>query len=140
VASVRERQRVVRRSEARAQPGRWRRAGAAAIALSAAGVAVVGLTGCGKIDQALNKQWMVVNFSPDTSAATVLHIRAACSHIQNTPPLPLPAKQSVIDVMYGVQFDTTNSSPANLAQLQICLGKFKSVLGVNAEDTGGEGS
>lgn len=99
-----------------------------------------GLAGCAKMDQALDKQWMQVNFGPRTSAATALHVRAACSHIQNTPPLPLPKKQTVLNVMYGIAFDTTNSSPANLAELQTCLGKFKSVLGVNSEDTGDEGS
>lgn len=103
----------------------------------AAGLA---LSGCAKMDAALDKQWMTVEFSPQTSAATALHIRAACSHIQNTPPLPLPAGQSELNTMYGVRFNTTNSTPANLAELQVCLQKFKSVLGVDAEDTGDEGS
>ncbi len=110
--------------------------------MSAAAVAgaVVSLAGCGKMDAALDRQWMVVDFSPTTSVATALHVRAACSHIPNTPPLPLPAQHSVLTVMYGVEFNTTNSTLANLAQLQTCLGKFKSVLGVDPEDTGDEGS
>jgi hypothetical protein len=120
-----------------------RRGGAAMVAavasLAVASLAVASLAGCAKMDQALDKQWMVVTFSPSTSAATALHVRAACSRIQNTPPLPLPSSHSKLDVMYGVEFDTTNSSPANLAELQTCLGKFKSVLGVDAEDTGDEG-
>jgi hypothetical protein len=92
------------------------------------------------MDAALDRQWMTVNFSPSTTIASALHVRAACSHIQNTPPLPLPAKHSVINVMYGVRFDTTNSSMAELAELQTCLQKFKSVEGVNNTDTGDEGS
>ncbi len=77
------------------------------------------------MDAALDKQWMTVDFSPSTSMATALQVRTACSHIQNTPPLALPAKRSVINIMYGVRYDTTNASPANLAQLQTCLQKFK---------------
>jgi hypothetical protein len=120
-----------------ARPGRLGRAAAAA---GAAGVVLVSLAGCAKMDAALDKQWMVVDFSPNTSIATALHVRAACSHIQNAPPLPLPAQHTVASVMYGVSFNTTNASPANLAELQVCLGKFKSVLGVDPENTGDEGS
>ncbi len=105
-----------------------------------AAAALLGLAGCGKMDAALDKQWMVVDFSPNATTADALHVRAACGHIQNTPPLPLPPKNSVLNVMYGVRYDTTNSTPANLAELQICLGKFKSVLGVDPENTGDEGS
>ncbi len=89
---------------------------------------------------ALDKQWMTVQFSPNTTMATALHVRAACSHIQNAPPLALPARQSLINTMYGIRFDTTNASPANLSQLQTCLQQFKSVLGVNPQSAGGEGS
>ena len=104
------------------------------------GAAVAGLAGCAKMDQALDKQWMQVDFGPNTSITTALHVRAACSHVDNTPPLPLPAKHNTLNIMYGIEYDTTNSSPANLAELETCLGKFKSVLGVNAQDTGDEGS
>ena len=72
------------------------------------------LAGCAKMDSALSQQWMTVQFSPDTTVATALHVRTACSHVQDTPPLALPAKRSVINVMYGVRFNTTNASPANL--------------------------
>jgi hypothetical protein len=107
---------------------------------AAAAIALLGITGCAKMDSALNQQWIVVNFSPSTSVATALHVRAACSHIQNTPPLALPSKLSVADIMYGVRYDTTNSSPANVAQLQTCLQKFGSVVqGLNPEDTSDQG-
>jgi len=98
------------------------------------------LAGCAKMDAALDQQWMVVNFGPGTTMATALHVRAACSHIKNTPPMTLPAKRSVINAMYGVRFDTTNSSPANLAELQSCLQRFKSVEGVDPQSAGDEGS
>jgi hypothetical protein len=111
----------------------------ARIAVPAA-VLAAALAGCGKMDAALSQQWMTVQFSPNTSTATLLHVRAACSHIQNAPPMALPVKRSPINIMYGVRFDTTNASPANLAQLQTCLQQFPSVLGVNAETAGDEGS
>jgi hypothetical protein len=110
-------------------------------AAAAAGtIALLGITGCAKMDSALDQQWITVDFSPSTSAATALHVRAACSHIQNTPPEALPGKLSVSNIMYGVRYNTTNSSPANVAQLQTCLQKFGSVVqGLDPEDTGDEG-
>jgi hypothetical protein len=113
--------------------------GLAAVA-AAALIAVLGLTGCAKMAAALSQQWIVVNFSPGTPAATALHVRAACSHIENAPPLAMPAKPSAATVMYDIRFDTTNASPANVAQLQVCLEKFPSVRGVTPQDTGDEGS
>jgi hypothetical protein len=98
------------------------------------------LAGCAKMDSALSQQWMTVQFGPDTTVAMALHVRAACSHVQDTPPLALPAKRSVINTMYGVRFDTTNSTPADLARLQTCLQQFKSVQGLDPESAGDEGS
>ena len=98
------------------------------------------LAGCGKIDAALSQQWMTVQFAPETTMATALQVRAACSHIENVPPLAVPAKRSAINTLYGVRFDTTNASPANLAQLQTCLQRFKSVVGVSPQSAGDEGS
>jgi hypothetical protein len=92
------------------------------------------------MDAALSQQWMTVQFAPNTSLTAALHVRAACSHIQNVPPMALPAQRTQINTMYGVRFNTTNASPANLAQLQTCLQQFKSVLGVNPQSAGDEGS
>lgn len=93
------------------------------------------------MDAALSKQWIVVDFNPGTSVATALHVRQACGHIKNTPPMALPpGKHSELNTMYGVRYDTTNSSPAQLAELQSCLAKFKSVQSMDQEDAGDEGS
>lgn len=100
---------------------------------------MLGLTGCAKMDAALSKQWIVVAFSPGTSVTTALHVRDACAHIQNAPPLALPAKLSAVTVISGIRFDTTNASPANVAELQTCLQKFPSVQGLEPQDTGQEG-
>ena len=112
---------------------------AGAIAVATAAIALLGITGCAKMDAALDQQWIVVNFGPNTSVGTALRVRSACSHIQNTPPLALPSKHTVTNIMYGVRYDTTNSSPANVAQLQTCLQKFGSVQGLDPEDAGDEG-
>ena len=110
-----------------------------AAAAAAAAIVLTGATGCAKMDASLGKQWITVDFNPGTSVATELQVRAACSHIQNTPPEALPAKHSVINMMYGVVYNTTNSSLANVTQLTICLQKFKSVQSLDSEDTGDEG-
>jgi hypothetical protein len=110
------------------------------VALAGAAAALLGsLAGCAKMDAALDQQWMVVDFQPNTTMATALQVRAACSHIQNAPPMALPAQHTVENVMYGVRYDTTNATPANLAELQVCLQRFKSVAGVDPEDAGDEG-
>src|SRR5215469_8476646 len=104
-----------------------------ALCAPAAVVAVLGLTGCAKMDAALAQQWMEVNFGPGT--------RAACSHIENAPPLALPAHRSAATVMYDIRFDTTKASPANVAELQSCLDKFApAVQGVTLQDTADQGS
>lgn len=117
--------------------GRLRR-GSLAAALVA--VVVLSIAGCSKMASALGQQWIVVSFTPNTTMTTALHVRAACSHIQNVPPLPLPAKHDVLDIMYGVRYDTTNASPAEVSELQVCLQKFSSVQGLLPQDTGSEGS
>lgn len=99
----------------------------------------MGLTGCAKIDAALAQQWMVANFSPGTPVATALQVRAACSHIQNAPPVALPAHRTAATVIYDIRFNTTNASPANVAELQTCLERFPSVRGVTPQDTGDQG-
>ena len=113
---------------------------AARIVVPAAAALAASLTGCAKMDAALSQQWMTVQFTPDTTAAIALHVRSACSHIENVPPMALPSKQSMITTMGGVRFNTTNASPANLAQLQTCLQRFKAVVGVDAQSAGDEGS
>jgi hypothetical protein len=110
------------------------------MAAAAGAMALIGVAGCAKMDASLGKQWITVQFNPGTSVARALQVRAACAHIQNTPPIALPAKHSVINMMYGVRYDTTNSTPANVAQLQGCLQKFKSVEGVDPEDAGDQGA
>jgi hypothetical protein len=106
-------------------------AGAAALAMA--------LAGCAKFDAALGKQWVEVSFRPSTTVTQLLHIRAACSHVPNAPPLPFPKQHTVLNLIAGVRYNTTNASVANVAQLQECLQRYPAVTGFTPMDTGDEG-
>ncbi len=105
-------------------------------AAAAAALLASAAAGCAKFDAALGKQWAVVHFQPNTSVATLLKVRAACSHVPNARPEALPPSRKGLDMIYSVRFRTDNASDANLAQLQECLQKFPSVTGIDFEDTG----
>jgi hypothetical protein len=120
----------------RGTPGRGRRLGTAAVGA----LLLAALTGgCAKFDAALGQQWATVNFKPDTSVATLLKVRAVCSHVPNVRPEALPAKQTVASMMYALTYRTDHASDANLAQLQQCLQKFPQVAGIDFEDSGNAG-
>jgi hypothetical protein len=108
------------------------------LAAAAAAAAVLSLAGCAKFDAALGKQWVEVTFKQGTSAAQLLRIRAACSHIPNVTPLPFPKQRTVLNLM-AVRYDTTTATDSNVAQLQECLQKFPAVQGFTPMDTGDEG-
>ena len=99
-----------------------------------------GLAGCAKFDAALGQQWVTVDFQPNTSIATMLKVRAACSHIPNVVPEALPRKRNVVTMSGAVTYQTNNATDANLAQLQQCLQRFPSVAGMDPEDSGDAGS
>ena len=98
------------------------------------------LSACSKFDAALGQQWATVSFKDNTPVATVLKVRAACSHIPNVHPEALPDQYNSETLMYDVTYQTNNASNANLAQLEICLQRFPSVAGVSFQDAGDEGS
>jgi hypothetical protein len=110
-------------------------AGAAALAAGLAG----GLAGCAKFDAALGQQWVTVDFQPSTSIATMLKVRAACSHIPNVVPEALPRDRTQVTMNGAVTYQTNNATDANMAQLQQCLQKFPSVAGMDPEDSGEDG-
>jgi hypothetical protein len=110
----------------------------AAVAVAAAG-GVLALAGCAKFDAALGQQWATVNFKANTPVATVLKVRAACSHIPNVRAEALPRKQVTSMMMYAVTYRTDKASDANLAQLQQCLQRHPSVAGIDFQDAGDAG-
>jgi hypothetical protein len=115
-------------------PGRRLACLAAAAALLAAGTA-----GCAKFDAALGQRWATVQFKPNTSVATLLKIRTACSHVPEVHPEALPAKRTPGDMIYALKYRTDHASDANLAQLQQCLQHFPQVAGIDFEDSGDAG-
>jgi hypothetical protein len=106
----------------------------------AAGIAAVAaLSGCSKFDAALGQQWATVAFKANTPEATVLKVRAACSHIPNVHAEALPTQENPDTMQYAVTYQTNNASDANLAQLQQCLQRYPSVAGIDFQDSGDEG-
>ena len=97
------------------------------------------LSGCSKFDAALGQQWATVNFKANTPVATVLQVRAACSHIPNVHANAMPRQQDPETAMYAVTYQTTKASDANIAQLQQCLQRFPSVAGIEFGDSGDDG-
>src|SRR5258706_14458955 len=116
-----------------------RRAAVAAALVAALAGGATGLAGCAKFDSALGQRWATVSFKADTSIATLLKVRAACSHIPNVRAEALPRKQTPTTMIYALTYRTDNASDANLAQLQQCLQKFPSVQGIQFGDSGDAG-
>jgi hypothetical protein len=110
-------------------------AGAVALALGLA----LGAAGCAKFDAALGQQWATVSFKPDTSVATMLKVRTACSQIPNVRAEALPRHRNAVTMAGGVTYRTDHASDANLAQLQQCLQRYQSVAGIDFEDSGDAG-
>jgi len=110
-------------------------AGAVALALGLA----LGAAGCAKFDSALGQQWATVSFKPNTSVATILKVRTACSHVPNVRAEALPRQQNAQTMAGGVTYRTDHASDANLAQLQQCLQRYPSVAGIDFQDSGDAG-
>jgi hypothetical protein len=109
-----------------------------AAAVAAAGAAAA-LAGCGPIDAALGQQWAVVNFKPDTTAATLAQVRQTCSQVPHVRPVARSQVKSSLGVTYSVRYKTSHATEANLAALQSCLLGFTAVAGVSFEDISDQG-
>jgi hypothetical protein len=109
------------------------------VALAGALGLALGAAGCAKFDAALGQQWATVSFKPDTTVATMLKVRTACSHIPNVQAEALPRQQNAVTMAGGVTYRTDHANDANLAQLQQCLQRYSSVAGVDFEDSGDAG-
>jgi hypothetical protein len=107
--------------------------------MRAAAAVVLGLAlaSCAKFDASLGQQWAVVNFKSDTSVATLLKVRTACSHVPNVHAEQLPKVRDAATMVYALRYRTDNASDANLAALQVCLERFPSVAGIAFDDSGG---
>jgi hypothetical protein len=115
------------------------RRSAAAQATAAALALGLAVAGCSKFDSALGQQWATVSFKANTTVATMLQVRTACSHIPNVRPEALPRKKNAITMNGAITYSTNNASDSNLAQLQQCLQRYPSVEGIDFEDSGDAG-
>jgi hypothetical protein len=100
------------------------------LALAITAVALVaGVSGCAKFDNALGQQWIQVTFAPNTSIATARHVVSECSHIPNLPLMGRVRQDTgqpgVVD---QVNFNSTNATAGEMAQLEQCLSKFPSIV------------
>ncbi len=90
---------------------------------------VVGISGCAKFDKALGQQWIQVTFAPNTSIATARHVVSVCSHIPNLPLMGQVRQDTgqpgVVD---QVNFNSTNATAGEMAQLEQCLSKFPNIV------------
>jgi hypothetical protein len=108
------------------------------IAAALAGLAAVSAAGCAQFNKALGQQEEVVIFRQNTPNAVRLQVRAACSHIPHAVPEPLPTDGKVSDELYNVRYQVGSASTGELAQLQQCLSRFHSVLGLETNTPGGD--
>ena len=115
---------------------RWRRAlPIAGIMLAVLAPAVAG---CASFNRAFGKQEAVVQFQPKTPDSVRLKVRAACSHVPQAVPEPLPTDHLASDQANNVRYRVDHASDGDLAKLQQCLQRFPSVEGI--QFTGPAGS
>jgi hypothetical protein len=109
-------------------------------ALPAAGIMLAALApavaGCASFDRAFGKQEAVVQFQSQTPNSVRLKVRAACSHVPQAIPEPLPTDHLAADVMYDVRYRVDHASDGDLAKLQQCLQRFPSVVGIEFSGPG----
>jgi hypothetical protein len=109
-------------------PHRWRSAlPVVGIMLAALAPAVAG---CATFDRTFGKQEAVVQFQPQTSNSARLKVRAACSHVPQAIPEPLPTDHLASDLANDVRYRVDHASDGDLAKLQQCLQRFPSVVGI----------
>ena len=105
---------------------------AAVLALALAGA------GCSSFDATFGKQEAVVQFQPQTPNSVRLKVRAACSHVQQATPEPLPTSRVAQGMAaYEVRYRVDHASDGDLAKLQRCLQRFPSVAGIDFSGAGG---
>ncbi|HTU73086.1 MAG TPA: hypothetical protein VMG38_06165 [Trebonia sp.] len=101
----------------------------------AVGACVLGIGGCSSLDKELGQQQAVVSFQDGTSNAMRLQVRAACGKLPDVSPVPLPSGVPLSESLSQVTFNVTNADDAEEARLQECLSKYKSVAGLDFQDS-----
>jgi hypothetical protein len=89
------------------------------------------------MDAALSQQWFDVSFNPNTTMTTARHVTNACAHLPQVhleAVTPDGANKSMVD---SARFNVSHASDADMARLQVCLQKFRSVANFTLNDPGG---
>jgi len=103
----------------------------AAVAVLAAALALgLAAAGCATFDATFGKREAVVQFQPQTTNAARLKVRAACAHLPHATAEPVATGQPATDMIYDVRYRVDKASDGDLARLQQCLQKFRSVVGI----------
>ncbi len=97
---------------------------------------VPAVAGCATFDRTFGKQEAVVQFQAQTSNSVRLKVRAACSHVPQAVPEPLPTDHLASDMAYDVRYRVDHASDGDLAKLQQCLQRFPSVVGIEFNGPG----
>jgi hypothetical protein len=116
--------------------GRCRRLTGACLALAAAAA----LAGCSQFDAALGQRQAVVSFQQGTPVPQRLAVRSACAKVPAVTAQPLPSDLSSPYALQQLTFQINHASDAEVAQLETCLAKFPSVVGVVLQDSSDEGN
>jgi hypothetical protein len=111
--------------------------GIRAVAAAAIGAAALAASGCAKFDAAMGKQEAVVTFTPGTSQATMMSVRAACAKIPGATAEAVPKDVNATSGAYSIRYRVDSASDADIARLSTCLSQFRSVQGVNIEQQDG---
>ncbi len=116
--------------------GRCRRLTGAGLVLAAAAA----LAGCSQFDAALGQRQAVVSFQPGTPVPQRLAVRSACAKVPAVTAQPLPSNLNSPYALQQLTFRIDHASDAEVAQLETCLAKFPSVVGVVLQDSSDEGN
>ncbi len=102
--------------------------------------ATAALAGCARFDAALGQRQAVVSFRTGTPVSQRLAVRSACAKVPAVTAQPLPSDLSSPYALQQLTFQINQASDADVAQLETCLAKFPSVVGVVLQDSSDQGS
>ena len=104
----------------------------------AASALCLAAAGCASFDRAFGKREAVVQFQPNTPAAEIMRVRAACSHLAAAKVEPIPRHALKVQLPDDIRYEVSQASDAQIARLTQCLNRFSSVTGVELSSPSGD--
>jgi hypothetical protein len=102
--------------------------------------AAAALAGCSQFDAALGQREAVVTFTDSATLAQRMAVRTACAKPPNVIPQPLPSNMNSPYALAQVIYQINQASDADVAVLETCLSKFRTVAGISLQDSSDEGN